>query len=372
VIRIAACAALVTSIAIAACSPSGGSVSPGPSGTPGASTSGSAAVSDAGSAEAVAVGAGLAQIRGHHAVSILLFESGDQQGALVHAGHPVAEILPALRGELSEHGVDPADLEDALRAAADAVDDKAAPSVVRDKFAAVAVLATAAERAVAGTAADADAYRASVIASLVSTAGREYAEAISNGAVVELIEYQDAFGFVQEARRLYGEIESAVRGQASHEADEIAEAFAVLNRALVAPQAPASPADPDAVVNAAATIGRELAEAVGARVESTVDAAEVVEEIGARLDEMVAAYRAGRVDAALDLAAEAYLEGYELIEADVIAHAPAINTELEPLLASRFRADMRAGVAPADLEVLVARAKELLADALTTIQSISH
>ena len=206
-----------------------------------------------------------------------------------------------------------------------------------------------------------------MIAALLLTAGREYEEAVANGALRELIEYQDAYAFVNEAKRLYAAIEPEVRTKASHEADEIAEAFASLTAALAGSQPPAKPAPVDEVQQATALIGHELAEVVGAVELTHRDPAEVVEAIGELLDEMVETYRAGRTDEALEIAAETYLENYEVIEAAVIANAPEINAELEPLLAAEMRATMREGKPVADLEAKVARAKDLLAQALATI-----
>ena len=114
-------------------------------------------------------------------------------------------------------------------------------------------------------------------------------------------------------------------------------------------------------------IGTQLAEVVGATVLETRDPAEVVATIGTLLDEMVEAYRAGRTEEALEIAAESYLENYEVIEAAVIANAPDINAELEPLLAAEMRATMREGKPIEELEAKVARAKDLLAQALAAI-----
>lgn len=55
------------------------------------------------SSEAVGFGEALAQIRGHHLVSFDLYGAGDEKGAAVHAGHPIAEILDSVRSELEEH-----------------------------------------------------------------------------------------------------------------------------------------------------------------------------------------------------------------------------------------------------------------------------
>src|ERR671914_129053 len=56
--------------------------------------------------EEVALGSSLAQIRGHHQVSVELYERGNREGAAIHASHPVAEIFDSIRGELDE--LDPA------------------------------------------------------------------------------------------------------------------------------------------------------------------------------------------------------------------------------------------------------------------------
>ena len=49
------------------------------------------------SVEDIGFGEAMAQIRGHHLVSLELYEAGDTEGAAVHAGHPVHEILDSVR-----------------------------------------------------------------------------------------------------------------------------------------------------------------------------------------------------------------------------------------------------------------------------------
>ena len=112
-------------------------------------------------------------------------------------------------------------------------------------------------------------------------------------------------------------------------------------------------------------------ERVGAGVVGLV-AVSVVATIGRLLDEMVEAYRAGRTEEAMEIAAESYLENYEVIEAAVIANAPDINAELEPLLAAEMRLTMREAKPVGELETKVARAKELLAQALAKIPAEGH
>lgn len=363
-VRIRSAFVVVVALVVGACSQGGASSAPSgaASGAPASDKPASTF-----SAESVAVGEALAQIRGHHLVSLALYRAGDQQGALIHAGHPIAEIFPTLKPELDEHGGDAAGLEASLKTAADAVDDKVPADDVAEAFGEAAALTATAERTVVGAAADGAAYRGSVIAALLVTAGREYEEAVAEGAVRELIEYQDAYAFATEATRLYQGIAADVRSKAAGEADAIERAFESLAGALPGVEPPASPKPVDDVQAWAALIGHELTEVVGALAVEIRDPEEVVAEIGRMLDSMVEAYQAGRAEEAMEIAAETYLEQYEVIEAAVIAAAPDINAELEPLLAAEMRATMREGKPVAELEAKVARAKELLAAALEKI-----
>lgn len=362
-VRIRFAVVVVLGLVVGACSQSGASSPPGASTSAAPASGGVASFT----AESVSVGEALAQIRGHQLVSLALYRAGDQQGALTHAGHPIAEVFPTLKLELVEHGGDAAGLEASLKTAADAVDDKAPVDDVAKAFNEAAALTVAAERTVVGSAADGSAYRASVIASLLVTAGREYEEAVADGAVRELIEYQDAYAFVNEARRLYDGIAADVRSKAPGDADEIDRALASLAGALPTVEPPASPKSVADVQALTAQIGHALTAAVGALAVEGREPEEVVAEIGRMLDAMVEAYRAGRSEEAMEIAAETYLSNYELIEAAVIAAAPEINAELEPLLAAEMRATMREGKPVAELEAKVARAKELLAEAVGKI-----
>ncbi|HXG39441.1 MAG TPA: hypothetical protein VNJ28_00730, partial [Candidatus Limnocylindrales bacterium] len=235
-------------------------------------------------------------------------------------------------------------------------------------FEAVARLTEEAEAAVLGDVAASPAYRGSVVAALLGTAAHEYEEAVGGGAIRELVEYQDAYGFAGEARRLYAAIEAAVRAASDEEADEIEEAFGVLAEALPGPTPPGTLVPVERVEEAAALVGHELEETVGARPLQEADLEAVASEIRHLLDEIVAAYRAGDAERAAELAAEAYLENYEVIEASVIEAAPDVNAELEPLLGAELRRRIGAGAPVEEIERMVARAKELLDRAVEAVE----
>jgi hypothetical protein len=297
-----------------------------------------------------------------------LYRAGDEKGATVHAGHPIAEILASVRSELDEHGGSlGADLEDALQAGASTVADRRPPAELARIYDRAAVLTRRAEEAVVGGGGDA-AYKGSVIAALLTTAGHEYEEAVGKSGVRLLVEYQDAYAFVREAERLYDDIEAEVRGAAAEEADEIDDAFDRLRTALPSLRPPADPGDVLDVETSAELIGHELEETVGAAPGVVSDPEDVGAEIEELLDELIERYEAGDAAAAAELSAEAYLENYEVIEAEVIDKAPEINEELEPLLGAELRRRIEEGASVSEIRQMVARAKELLSQAIDALE----
>jgi hypothetical protein len=349
----------VVALVLAACGSEPGGPNP---------AAGQGAPAESFGSEDVALGSSLAQIRGHHRVSVELYERGDREGAAIHASHPVAEILDSIRGELDE--LDPAlagRLDRALEQGVKAVADGVSPARLASVYERAAVVTADAQAAAVGADPEA-AYTGSVIAALLGTAGHEYDEAVEGESIELVVEYQDGYAFVNEAHAMYRSVAADVRGAAPKEAAEVEEAWRDLARALATPQPPAKPAPVDDVEVAADLIGAELAETVGARLESAREPAEVGAEIEELLTEVVAAYRAGNPEEAGELAAEAYLENYEVIEAEVIELAPEVNQQLEPLLGAELRRRIREGAPASEIAAMVARAERLLDRALEALE----
>jgi hypothetical protein len=260
------------------------------------------------------------------------------------------------------------ELAGALEAGADAIAQGKPAAEVAVAFDDAAAATNEALSAVVGDQSDETSYRGSVITALLATSAHEYEEAIGTNKVRLLAEFQDGYAFVEEARRLYEEIASEVEAASTEEAEEIEEAFETLETALPSPKPPAELADPLDVESAAKLIGHELEETVGAASVEESDPKSIVAEIEELLDEIVATYEAGDADAAAELSAEAYLENYEVIEAEVIEDAPEINEELEPLLGADLRKRISEGAPVKEIEDMVARAKELLGKALESLE----
>ena len=338
----------------------------------GESAEGASEVSE--NAELISFGSALAQVRGHHLVSLELYRAGDMKGASTHAGHPVAELLSGIAGELEEHGG--ADIAEELTTVLDRGPEAIAKEASADELAAIyeeaAVVTEAAADHLVGDDASTPSYRGSVIAALLSTAAHEYDEAVGDAGIRLEAEYQDGYAFVLEAKRLYEEIAADVESASSEEAAEIDEAFEVLDSAFVSAEPPKEPVDKLEVESAAELIGHELEETVDAEVSAAREPEEVAEEIEHLLDEIVETYEAGDADAAAELSAEAYLENYEVIEAGVIDAAPDINEELEPLLGADLRKAILDGEPVEDVAAMIEQAKTLLAQALEALEGAEH
>lgn len=336
---------------------------------PTTSAAGGGHVPEDANAETIAFGESLAQIRGHHLASLELYEAGDEETAAVHATHPVEEILASVQSELEEHGGTlGSDLAAALEEGVTAVTSGAPVEEVAAAHNEAAALTQEALVAVVGEEASTSSYRGSVIAALLATAAHEYEEAVGDEGIRLLAEYQDGYAFVSEGRRLYEEIAGDVEAASMEEADEIEEAFGVLDSAFPSMTPPKKLADKADVEAAASLIGHELEETVDAAPVVESDPAEIVATIEELLTEIEETYAAGDADGAAELSAEAYLQNYEVIEAEVIELAPEINEELEPLLGAELRRQMQEGAPQEEIESMIARARELLADAVEAIE----
>ncbi len=324
-------------------------------------------------AEVIAVGELLGQVHGHHLAALELYDDGDRTGALVHAAHPVHEILASVVPEIE--AADPAvaaELQETIEETRRLVEDGAEIAEIETAVEAAGVATDSARAAVAGDAESDPAYEASVIAALLATSGHEYEEALagSDGAEVRnLPEYQDGYAFVTQSARMYDTLASEVEGVSAESATEIERAFAVLGEAFPTVSPPVELVSLVDVQTATGLIGQELEETLGALLLTESDPTAIVAQINSLLDELVEAYEGGDADGAAELSAEAYLENYELIEAGVIENAPAVNTELEPLLGAELRRQIQEGAPVEDIIGMVERVRELLDQALASLEA---
>ncbi len=308
------------------------------------------------------------QINAHHRVATELASAGDFNGAIVHTRHPIDELMTPIREGLAEQGgPDGAAfverLDSSTAAAAAAAVDENEDGIEKSVDDAVQAINDAVDALPQGTT---DAFTGSVIADLLATSGHEYEEAVAGegGGIHLTAEYQDAYGMMSVARALYADrLAAIIEAQAPEEAEEIEEGWEKLEEALPGATPPKKSAGAEEVEAAASLIAHELEETVGAQVSEEVETAEVWGNIDSLLGEIQTAYEEGETAEAAELAAVAYLENYELVEAQVIEKAPEVNAELEPLLGAELRAKITEGAPASEIADIIAQARSLLKQA---------
>lgn len=142
----------------------------------------------------------LAQMQGHLLVAQELLNQGQFKAAEPHVGHPVDELYGVLEPALRERRIAPflSSLEELRQQVR--LNPKAPATALKLNQAQRAV--AAAMQALPESVRTNPEIVAAVVRQLAETAVEEYAAAVAEGRVVEVIEYQDARGFLGEAQRL--------------------------------------------------------------------------------------------------------------------------------------------------------------------------
>ena len=317
--------------------------------------------------ETLELAGALAQIWGHLEASAASIEAGNWDFAAAHAGHPVAEYWEQVEGPLAEQGL-AQPLREALDRYVQAVEDQA--SDYQNAHQAAVSETREALEAVAGASWDDPAFRAELIRHLLETVEHEYSEAVEGGQLAELVEYQDAWGFFTVARQLYTDIARQVQAGSSEAAEEIEHELAELDRVFgtFIVQPGQVPAAPEEVNEAVGEVRAELAKALQLATAEPKGPAETIAEIKALIQQALDAYARGEQDQAYDLAADAYLEGFETIEGDLIQRGEREFVEEVEIQFKELRDGIRQGRPPEELQALVDEISGKLDHALEVLQ----
>jgi hypothetical protein len=106
--------------------------------------------------------------------------------------------------------------------------------------------------------------------------------------------------------------------------------------------------------------------------EESVSAEEAVgeiDEIERLLDEALARYEAGDTEEAEEIVGDAYLEHFEKVEHPLEELDPELMEELEVLISTTLRDEIKNGASAAEIEALVNEAKSGLATAKSLLEA---
>jgi len=266
--------------------------------------------------------ANLEYIRGHLPQALANKQANNIELAAAHAGHPVVEVYSLIEGELAEHNPDLAEeLDQRLSTLANQINTMTTQQVETEVSNLNTLLNGSEAAVISPTESDDPAFRAMVAIAVMETAEQEYEEAVENGQIVEMIEYQDSTAFIARAKAIFLSIEAEMPEKA---ADEVDGFFGQLDNHT------ATNASFEEVETVIGAIVHEFEEVFGLEEKDSVyDGQAYIDKIIELLDEAVVAYQAGDSQEAKALAIEAYLDNYEFIEADIEADDPELMVEIE-------------------------------------------
>lgn len=265
--------------------------------------------------------------------------------ALVHATHPISELYDLIKPELQEHDQDlDARVHEILldlrtRTGSDVTREDAQQAIDEAKE----VIEIARSTVVGEELSNDMNFKINLINGLLETSIAEYGEAVSNGQINEMAEFQDGSAFVWKSQQIYETIKDGVP---EHEAEEIEEFYEDLWAAYDAK------ADPGTIKTLASGIIHELEEVAGEESEVT-ELTGYVENIRNLLTEAKEEYANGETGKALSLATKAYLDNYEFLESAVDVQNPELNEEIEIKMRQDLRDMIRNGAPASEVNALI-------------------
>ncbi len=291
----------------------------------------------------VAFAGSLEETLGHFWAIELNLDERNAELAIVHATHPIAELYDVMKPVIQD--ANPA-LDAQFRTVLVELKDKASTDVSRAQAQqavddAKELVETVRNTVInAGVSADPN-FKLLLMKGLLETSIAEYGEAVTNGAITEVAEFQDGSAFVWRSQQIFNEIKSDID---SHEADEIEELYEELWAAYD------QIASPDTVETLAGGIIHEIDEMTGYDDESS-NLSNYVDTINTLLTDAKSEYRQGNSDLALSYVTKAYLDNYEFIEGPLVeAGERGLMEEVEVLMREELRDRIRSGAPVAEID----------------------
>jgi predicted Zn-dependent protease len=281
------------------------------------------------------------QIRGHLDQALVNKESGNDTLAQTHTLHPIEEVYASIEEQLvSQNDTLNKTLSVALQDLTSSVPNVAVEEFEGQIDSINMQLDNVVQTVVPSSELSNHAFNASVVARLLDIAGHEYGEAIANGTIIEIVEYQDGQAFINRAQTIFNSSTSSMNQSMAQEVEEVNELFSNLKNAVN------NRDDPANVETTIKGIIHELAEITGLS-ESQLTGEEVgaeeqdpiaiINNIKSLLVELVAAYRSQDYQGAENIAIEAYLENYEHVEAPIAEHDQQLMEQTEVMLREELR-----------------------------------
>jgi hypothetical protein len=278
------------------------------------------------------------QIRGHLNAAIMNKDAGNNSLAKAHTLHPIAEIYSTIEPSISNIN---STLNNTLASDLNQFSQMVNTSSI-DEFDAQSqkinrVLNQTIQQIIPREAISNSSFNLGVVSDLLSIAATEYGEAVENGTIKEIVEYQDGQAFVSRAQNVFSQASSTLPPEMNPNVEETVQFFSALNTAIQ------NKSNPEVVDRSIGALIHEISEVTGISEESLggqetgTESGEIISEIRSLLNQTIDAYRQQNYEEAEALATTAYLDNYEFIEAPLAEKDEALMQNTELMLREQLR-----------------------------------
>ena len=282
------------------------------------------------------------QIKGHLEQATSNKQTGNSILVIAHTLHPIEEIYSNIEGQLSNVN---STLNQTLSSNLNQLSQMANNSTLNQFNTQVqkvnGLLNQTVEKVVPIENRNNTAFNLLVVTDLLSIAESEYEEAVENNTIKEIVEYQDAQGFVSRAQSLFEQTSSSSSTKPQEITDNIQKinySFSELNNAI---QNKSNLETVDRLIRA---ITQEISEITGISEESvdggshpSIEPIKVIAEIRNILNQTIQEYKRQNYNEAETLAIRAYLDNYEFIESIIAEKDKALMQNIEVMLREQLR-----------------------------------
>jgi hypothetical protein len=289
------------------------------------------------------------QIRGHLNAAMMNKQAGNNSLAQSHTMHPIAEIYSSIEPQIANVNMT---LNQTLSSNLNELSQMVNSSTT-DEFNTQAqkingLVNQTVKQVVPVETANNSTFGLAVVADLLSIASAEYGEAVEDGTIKEIVEYQDGQAFVSRAQDLMVQT-SSTAGLLQEKTPEIQETnklFSDLNTAIQ------NKSSPEVVDTSIRALIHEISEITGISEENLREGGgegtsssgtaaakprEIISEIRALLNQTIQAFKQQNYAEAEALATTAYLDNYEFIEAPLAEKDNALMENTEVMLREQLR-----------------------------------
>jgi hypothetical protein len=276
------------------------------------------------------------QIRGHLNAAVMNKEADNTTLSKAHTLHPIAEIYSSIEPQISSANIT---LNQTLASDLNQLSEMVNTSSI-DEFDTQSqringILNQTLQQVIPANIADNNTFRLGVVSDLLSIAGVEYGEAVENGTIKEIVEYQDGQAFVSRAQDVFSEASPTLTDL--NEVQETNMFFSDLTGAIQ------NKSSPEVVNRSIGAIIHEISEITGISEENLgsqstgTGSAEIISEIRSLLNQTVQAYQQRNYPEAEALATTAYIDNFEFIEAPLAEKDEALMENTEVMLREQLR-----------------------------------